>query len=167
MLRPWRSHEAPRLLSICDDPEVAMRTPFPSPVPLSYAQTFIDGRVGYLDLAIVDADDTPVGLASLNLSTQCASYVVGAHARGRGFARRALARLWAVATDELGNDRMVLEIEPGNHASEAVATRCGFQPAGSSHWVEDKGREYELAVWERRASEEAHVPRRPGAGGPP
>ena len=151
VLRPWRTTEAPALASICDDTEVAMRTPIPSPFPLTYAQTFIDGRVGYLDLAIVDEVDTPVGLASLNLSSQSASYVVSAHARGRGFAKLALARLWDIATEELGIDRVVLEIEPGNHASEAVAERCGFRKVGSSEWVADKGREYELAVWERRA----------------
>ncbi len=148
-VRPWRSDEAEVLSSICDDPEVAVRTPFPTPFSVEYAQTLIEGRSGYVDLAVVGADDSPVGLVSLNLSTQSASYVVGAPARGRGFATRALEHLWRLATTDLGLDRVVLEIEPGNRASEVVAERCGFQPVGLHERVEDKGREYELAVWER------------------
>ena len=30
-LRPWREGEAAVLVAICDEPEVAFRTPFPSP----------------------------------------------------------------------------------------------------------------------------------------
>jgi len=148
-VRPWRPDEAAVLSSICDDPEVSVRTPLPTPFSVAYAQTFIEGRSGFLDLAIVGADDSPVGLVSLNLSTQSASYVVSAPARGRGFATRALGHLWGMATTDFGFDRVVLEIEPGNRASESVAERCGFEPVGSSERVEDKGREYELAVWER------------------
>jgi RimJ/RimL family protein N-acetyltransferase len=148
-LRPWRSAEAPALVSICADEEVAHRTPFPTPFPLDLAQRIVEGRSGYLDLAVVGGDDFPVGLVSLNLSTRSASYVVGAHARGRGFATRALTRLWSIAVVDLGLDKLVLEIEPGNSASASVAQRCGFRPTGSSEWVEDKGREYELVVWER------------------
>ena len=148
-VRPWRSDEAAVLASICDDPEVAVRTPFPTPFSVEYAQTFVEGRSGYVDLAVVGADDSPVGLVSLNLSSQSASFVVGAPARGRGFATRALEHLWRLATTDLGLDRVVLEIEPGNRASEVVAERCGFQPVGLHERVEDKGREYELAVWER------------------
>lgn len=151
LLRPWRSDETLALVSICDDEEVAMRTPFPAPLPSSFARTLVAGRDGYLDLAITDSTDAPVGLASLNLSTHSASYVVGEQARGRGYATSALAALWDLAVADLGMDRMLLEIEPGNTASEAVARRCGFSAVGSSEWVEDKGREYELAVWERRA----------------
>lgn len=148
-VRPWRSDEAAVLAAMCDDPEVAVRTPLPTPFSLEYAQTFIAGRSGYVDLAIVGAADSPVGLVSLNLATQSASYVVSAPARGRGFATRALGHVWGMATTDLGFDRVVLEIEPGNRASEAVAERCGFQPVGSSERVEDKGRAYDLALWER------------------
>jgi RimJ/RimL family protein N-acetyltransferase len=150
VLRPWRPDEAPALVSICDDAEVAFRTPFPAPFPLGLAQRLVEGRDGYVDLAVVDADDTPVGLVSLNLSTRSASYVVGVHARGGGFATRALTQVWDIATTDLGLDTVVLEVEPGNTASESVARRCGFRPSGSSEWVEDKGREYELVLWERR-----------------
>jgi RimJ/RimL family protein N-acetyltransferase len=148
-VRPWRSDEAAVLSSMCDDPEVAVRTPLPTPFSVEYAQAFIEGRSGYVDLAIVGADDSPVGLVSLNLATQSASYVVSAAARGQGFASRALGHLWGMATTDLGWDRVTLEIEPGNRASESVAERCGFQPVGSSERVEDKGREYDLALWER------------------
>jgi RimJ/RimL family protein N-acetyltransferase len=148
-VRPWRPDEAAVLAAMCDDPEVAVRTPLPTPFSMEHAQTFIEGRRGYVDLAIVGVDDSPVGLVSLNLATQSASYVVSAAARGRGFATRALGRVWGMATTDLGWDRVTLEIEPGNRASESVAERCGFQPDGSSERVEDKGREYDLSLWER------------------
>jgi RimJ/RimL family protein N-acetyltransferase len=149
-VRPWRSDEAAVLAAMCDDPEVAVRTPLPSPFSVADAEMFIEGRSGYVDRAIVGADDSPVGLVSLNLATRSASYVVSAAARGRGFATRALGHVWGMATTDLGWDRVTLEIEPGNRASESVAERCGFQPVGSSERVEDKGRVYDLALWERR-----------------
>ena len=149
-LRPWRAGEAALLTAICDDPEVAFRTPFPSPFAEAFAQTFVDGREGYLDLAIADGSDVPVGLVSLNLRTRSASYVVSSTARGRGYATGALTALCRLAREELGLEAVVLEIEPGNLASEVVARRCGFRPAGTPlEEVEDKGRRYSLAVWER------------------
>jgi RimJ/RimL family protein N-acetyltransferase len=148
-LRSWRPDEARHLVAICDEAEVAFRTPFPSPFLESLAQTFIDGRDGYLDLAITDETDVPVGLATLNLRTRSASYVVGSSARGRGHATRALAALCQLAHADLGLDWMVLEIEPGNRPSEVVAERCGFRRLDSEpEHVEDKGRAYSLATWE-------------------
>ncbi len=147
-LRPWRGDEAPTLTSICDEAEIAFRTPFPHPFSERYAQTLIDGRQGYLDLAIVNADDVPMGLASINLATQSASYVVGSRARGQGYATRALTELCRIAWTDLALDAVVLEVEPGNRASEIVAERCGFSPADSPlEHVEDKGRAYSLATW--------------------
>lgn len=148
-LRPWRTDEAPLLVSICDEAEVAIRTPFPTPFPDAYAESFIDGREGYLDLAITGADDLPVGLVSLNLRTRSASYVVSFLARGRGYATGALKGMCQIARRDLGFDTVLLEIEPGNRASEVVAERCGFGHVGSSlEQVEDKGRAYSLAAWE-------------------
>lgn len=148
--RPWRADETHRLVSICDEAEVARRTPFPSPFPTVYAQTLVDGRDGYLDLAVTGADDVPVALVSVNLTTRNASYIVSARARGCGIATRALAYMCELARTELGFDKIVLEIEPGNRASEIVAERNGFILAATSpERVEDKGRSYTLATWER------------------
>ena len=150
-IRPWRTDEARALVSICDEAEVALRTPFPRPIPPEYAQALVDGRVGYLDLAISDTEDVPVGLVSINLTTRSASYIVGAGARGRGIATRALAHMCELARTELGFDKVLLEIEPGNRASEIVAERNGFSLApGDPERVEDKGRSYMLATWERQ-----------------
>jgi len=149
IVRRWRRDEARQLAAICDETEVAYWTPFPTPFPESYAQTFIDGRDGYLDLAITGEQDEPVGLATLNLTTRSASYVVASSARGRGYATRALTALCRTAHTDLGWESVVLEIEPGNRPSEVVAERCGFRRVDSdSEQVEDKGRVYSLATWE-------------------
>jgi RimJ/RimL family protein N-acetyltransferase len=56
-----------------------------------------------------------------------ASYSTHAHARGRGFASRALvlATTWAIR--ELDVARFELYIEPDNLASRRVAVRAGFR----------------------------------------
>lgn len=58
------------------------------------------------------------------------AYVVAPEARGRGFARGAVALLgdWGVAT--LGLQRLQLRIDPDNEASHRVALACGYQVEG-------------------------------------
>lgn len=70
------------------------------------------GSSGCLDLAIIDADDSPFGLVSLIRSTQSASCVVGAPSAGRGFATRALTDLWAWQTPTSGSPGWSSRLSP-------------------------------------------------------
>jgi RimJ/RimL family protein N-acetyltransferase len=87
-------------------------------------------------LAIVDAatDDLLGGCDLSGLAGDGPAdvgYWVAATRRGQGIAPRAARSLVEWATDELGLTTFVLEIEPDNAASIAVARRLGFTPDGT------------------------------------
>ena len=56
--------------------------------------------------------------------------MLGAHARGRGFAARAIRLLVQWGFTELGLARVTLLTHPDNHAAIAVAERAGFTREG-------------------------------------
>jgi len=148
-LRPWnldRDREA--LIRVLDDPEVAFRTPIPSPFGLEEADEYLrrDALNDRIHLAICD-NDAIVGEIALNLATNAISYTVARDQRGRGFATRAV-NLLATRASALGVHEVWLEIEPDNEPSIAVARRCGFVPTSAGdETVEDKGRTYVLQQW--------------------
>jgi RimJ/RimL family protein N-acetyltransferase len=79
------------------------------------------------------ATDQVVGGVNLRLGehqTAEVSYFLGASARGRGLATRAvrLVARWAFA--ELGVERIELRVHPQNMASRRVAERAGFTREG-------------------------------------
>ncbi|MFI6376439.1 GNAT family N-acetyltransferase [Streptomyces sp. NPDC050546] len=74
---------------------------------------------------------------------------MGAAHRGQRLAVRAVQAVTAYAHASAALPRVILEIEPDNHPSIAVARSAGFRPADSaSETVTDKGRTYELFTWE-------------------
>lgn len=78
------------------------------------------GDILALIAAIMEADPAVAEVA----------YWVSPAARRRGIATRALRLVSRWALDELGLERLWLEIEPGNVASHRVAERNGFQREG-------------------------------------
>jgi RimJ/RimL family protein N-acetyltransferase len=142
ILRHWDNDDAPALVQIFDDPEVALRTPLPSPFgPVDASHYLVASREGRLDLAITTNGQRPVGQIMLNLASHMVSYVVAADFRGEGIATRALTLVSRYARDTLKFRVVGLEVEPGNVPSIAVATRCGFSRSDRPfEEVEDKGR---------------------------
>jgi RimJ/RimL family protein N-acetyltransferase len=140
-LRAYADADISALVAICQDPEIPRWTPVPSPYTANDAHAWLR-RVqrGYATgtratFAVVDARTRDVLLGSVGLQTidwdQRAAdvgYMLGAHARGRGVATRAveLVAAWAFATLDL--ERLELRTLAGNRASRAVARRTGFDP---------------------------------------
>ncbi|MGH4034343.1 GNAT family N-acetyltransferase [Actinomycetota bacterium Odt1-20B] len=174
-LREWTEADLPAMVELFDEEEVAHRTPLASPFDLEAARAYLEmirrtratGERLHLAVA-VDGDggkrgggsgsgsgsghaDVPVGEVLLNLQRGTMGYAIGAAHRGQGLARRAVDLLTAYAHDTLGLARVVLQIEPGNAGSIAVARATGYRLSNTDEpeWVEGKaGRTYQLISWE-------------------
>lgn len=170
VLREWTEADLDCMVSIFDDPTVAHRTPLPSPFTRTDAEMRLArGRQGdWLILAVTVDGREPLGEVLITASAHL-GYSVGQQYRGQGLASRALRVLVGYAFGVLGMQVVLLEIEPDNEASVAVARRAGFvissTPALS---VEDKARTYTLRTWERRrgaTTADLEQPKLPAGGG--
>jgi RimJ/RimL family protein N-acetyltransferase len=155
-LRRWREDDVPAVATICQDPEIPRWTSVPSPYGEEDARKFVgsvlDGSFHELTLAIADSSaDELLGALGLGLPTPGVGelgYWLGAHARGRGVATRAVRLLCAWALDELSLARIQLHTLPGNVASERVAERAGFTHEGLLRsFAELKGRRVDINMF--------------------
>ncbi|MET7780542.1 GNAT family N-acetyltransferase [Streptomyces sp. NPDC005388] len=155
VLRQWTSDDLDVMQELFDDPDVAYRTPLESPfdqtAALRYLHSAQQARRGNerIHLAITTDGQQALGEVLLNQATGSIGYIVGAAHRGRRLAVRAVQAVTEYAHTSAAVPRVILEIEPNNHPSIAVARSAGFRPANSaSETVTDKGRTYELLTWE-------------------
>jgi RimJ/RimL family protein N-acetyltransferase len=157
VLREWTADDAPRMVELFDDPEIARWTPLASPFDLASAQEYLNRAVsrrrdgGALQLAITEGGP-PLGEVLLFRREDGAEvgWALGKAYRGRGLVTRAVRILirWAAPTWRIPRFRAL--IEPGNMASEAVAAASGFSLVpGHAVTVETKGRRTDLMIWER------------------
>ncbi|QBJ88963.1 N-acetyltransferase [Streptomyces seoulensis] len=155
LLREWTPEDLPVLRALFDDPDVAYRTPLAAPFDAAAARAYLDSAIGAhrrLHLAITTDGRTALGEILLDRDLGGIGYVVGAAHRGRGLAARALRAMTEHAHRAEGMDRVLLEIEPDNAASVAVARSAGYRRAAvAAETVTDKGRTYELLTWEHLA----------------
>lgn len=137
-LRGFAPPDVAPIVEICQDPEIPRWTL----VPRSYGED--DARDYFArvaeglaagtraSFAIVDANDGRLlgtaGLMTIDWTLGCAEigYMLGAHARGRGAASRAVRLLAGWAFGTLGLERLELHIDRHNVRSRAVAARTGF-----------------------------------------
>ncbi|WP_406514991.1 GNAT family N-acetyltransferase [Streptomyces sp. NBC_00873] len=157
VLREWTSDDLAVMQELFDDPDVAYRTPLGSPfgqaAALSYLHSAQRARQGNgrIHLAITTDGHQPLGEVLLNRTTGSIGYIVGAAHRGQKLAARALRTMTEYAHTNVALPWAILEIEPDNHPSIAVARSAGFHPSDSApETVTDKGRTYELLTWEHR-----------------
>ncbi|MPY59019.1 GNAT family N-acetyltransferase [Streptomyces spongiae] len=158
-LREWRDDDAPALVALYDDPEMARWTPVPSPFGADAAQAYLaaadqkrtEGRG--VHLAITTDGELPLGEVLLFRSatdprdTELA-YGVGPAHRGRGLAAKAVRLVTEYATRHLRPRRVVLCIEEENTASEAVAKSTGFELTDDELVVRrHKDRDVTLRTW--------------------
>jgi RimJ/RimL family protein N-acetyltransferase len=143
-LRPLRSDDVPACVRACRDPDTVRYTTVPDPYDTVHAETFIHSlaptgwaRGTEAIFAIADADDALVGTMSLRLRgdelftpTGDVGYLVGAWARGRGYASAALRALTDWGFAHLALRRIEWQAYVGNTASRATAQRAGFQIEG-------------------------------------
>jgi len=139
VLRPYGAGDIPGLVALCQDPEIPRWTLVPSPYGEADARAWIE-RVGEglatgtrITFAIAPAADTAdllgsVGLQAIDWDVRAADvgYMLGARARGRGYATCAVALTAGWAFQTLGLERLELRTMERNAASRAVAERAGF-----------------------------------------
>jgi proline iminopeptidase len=159
VLREWTEDDTASLAKLFDDPDVAYRTPLNSPFGPPDARAYLAdarrARIGgrRLQLAITTDGGPAKGEIRLNHAIGSISYTVGSSFRGQGLATRALRLITAHAHDRLGLPRVMLEIEPDNSASAAVARAAGFQPTSQPPVAAETGRRtILLETWAHRAS---------------
>lgn len=156
-LRGWRDADLGPLTALMDDAEIARWTRAPSPYEERHAlewfathSTLLRRRTE-LPLAIVAAGDGELlGSIALRFPEEGRGelgYLVGAHARRRGVAARALRLYAGWAFEELGMARVEVLIHPDNTASLALAEAVGFRREGvlRSHTVL-RGRRVDMVV---------------------
>jgi RimJ/RimL family protein N-acetyltransferase len=153
-LREWTVEDLPAMVEVFDDPEVAYRTPVASPFNLDAASAYLQriqqtrAEGTRMHLAITVEDGKPCGEVLLNLAMGSIGYTVGAAFRGRGLARRAAALMTDYAHHVIGMTQVRAEIEPGNHASIAIAEGLGYRLSGEEPaQVNDGRRSYTLRTW--------------------
>ena len=147
------------------DPATRSFTRAPDPPREGFAEEWtalcVTGRAeGVRDaFVVVDEAGARVGIAiapriDREGRTVELGYVVAPEARGRGVASAALQELGRWAFDELGAERLELLISVENHASQRVATRCGYRLEGVLRQMYVKpGLREDTQLWSRLRSD--------------
>jgi RimJ/RimL family protein N-acetyltransferase len=162
ILRPWRESDVPAIVAACNDPSIPrwnllIPSPYTEADAVTWLATHEPDRLAGRDIALALADvdsDTAIGAIGgrvdwLNL-TGSIGYWLAPGARGEGHMTTAAKLLcaWMFKTLELG--RIELTTDPENVASQAVATRCGFQQEGylrSHRRFPHTGRRRDSLIW--------------------
>ena len=144
-LRPWEPEDAPVLVAGWEDAQVQRWTTVPESRQEAQARRWIEGTAALrdggrsLDLLITDAlDHRPLGEVGLTgfgrqggRDAEVGWWVL-AEERGRGIAARAVDLLatWALGPP-MHLDELVAWVDAENTASQGVAERAAFRPAGN------------------------------------
>jgi RimJ/RimL family protein N-acetyltransferase len=140
VLRPWRRGDAPAILAVCQDPEIARWVTIPQPFLPADAHALIDnGLAMWRDgtgaaFAIVEATTGRLLGAVTRFGPDGHQATFGLwlapDARGRGVGTRSLRLVsdWTLATTEV--IRLDVFIMVGNEPSERMVERAGFRREG-------------------------------------
>jgi RimJ/RimL family protein N-acetyltransferase len=173
-LREWSDDDITDLVAIYDDPEIDRWTPVASPFGTEAARAYLAAAEQKraerrtVQLAITTDGGRPLGEILLFRGATDErdlelAYGVGAAYRGRGLATRAVRLAMRFARRRVGGRRVVLCIEDGNTASEAVAKATGFVLTDDEPVIrEAKGREVVLRIWSRLGDDDVRGERRGG-----
>ena len=141
-LREFGRQDIPAMVAMLDDEPIVRWTRVPHPYGERDALDFLARgdaereRGEGINLAVLDADGSELlGSMSVRIASWPdlrgqLGYLVGAHARGRGVAPRAirLAAGWGFA--KLGLERIEILVHPDNEPSQRAAEKAGFQREG-------------------------------------
>ncbi|MEU7096905.1 GNAT family N-acetyltransferase [Streptomyces longwoodensis] len=156
VLRDWTEADVPAMPALFDHPDIAYWTPIVSPFDeeAAWARLDRDRRLradGTAMLLAVTLDGgAPLGEVMLRRAPEGTElgYAIGPAHRGQALAVRAVRVMAAYAFEELGAERVVLELEAENAASVAVATKAGFRLLDVPLITgEEKGRPFALQTW--------------------
>jgi RimJ/RimL family protein N-acetyltransferase len=146
-LRHAREDDVPLVMALVDD---EMRTRLTLPEVVDEAMTRQMVLHGGALLIADAATDLPLGGIRLFLHGDAVEfgYWLGADARGRGLATRALLLVSAAVVSRLRPSRLELRTTIGNGPSERVAVRAGFERVGPEPPIEyPAGRVVETTLW--------------------
>jgi hypothetical protein len=148
VLRRAREDDVPVIMGLIDDVMRSRLMLHDVDEPLTRLMVLHAGT-----LLIADADtDAPLGGLRLFLHGDAVEfgYWLGADARGRGLATRALQLVSSVIVARLKPSRLELRTTLGNDPSERVAARAGFTCVGPEPPIEyPGGRIAETTLWIR------------------
>ncbi|CAL9338120.1 hypothetical protein SUDANB120_00211 [Streptomyces sp. enrichment culture] len=156
VLRDWTEDDLAAMPELFDHPDIAYWTPIVSPFDAEAARARLErdrklrAEGTTILLAITVDGGAPLGEIMLRRAPEGTEigYAVGPAHRGQGLAARAVRVMAAYAFEELGVERVILELEAENAASVGVATRAGFRlldvPLIEG---EEKGRPFSLQTW--------------------
>ena len=172
-LRPWGPEDLPDLLAAAADP-IVHRYRYSLPGDVEEAQVWLATVEGdrlsgqRIELAVTTAD-AAAAVGSISLwgfhrrnHAAMVSYWLAPCGRGRGLATSALRLVAGWAFDALGQQRLALQVEVENVASQRVAERCGFRCEGQlrSHQQLRDGTRSDVLVYGLLAGELVSVPAR-------
>ncbi|MFJ2825583.1 GNAT family N-acetyltransferase [Streptomyces toxytricini] len=156
VLRDWTEDDLAAMPELFDHPDIAYWTPIVSPFDAEAARARLErdrklrAEGTTILLAITVDGGAPLGEIMLRRAPEGTEigYAVGPAHRGQGLAARAVRVVAAYAFEELGVERVILELEAENAASVGVATKAGFRlldvPLIEG---EEKGRPFSLQTW--------------------
>lgn len=156
---PFADEHVPGMEATIPDPDVLWFTGVPDPTPDGWVATWRQRFAEFEDrenFAILDdAQDEYGGFAgfavrfSINRDDSSVElgYATSPWARGRGVSSEALRQLTRMSLDE-GFQRIVLQIQVANPASQRVAEKVGYTLEGTQRSVHHKnGRRVDLQLW--------------------
>jgi RimJ/RimL family protein N-acetyltransferase len=141
-LREWRRDDVPALVAMLQDDAIARFTRVPQPYAERDALDFLAlgdaerERGEGINLAVLDGEGSELlGSISLRLASWAdlrgqLGYLVGAHARGRGIAPRAIQLVSHWGFQQLALERIEILVHPDNGPSQRAAEKAGFQREG-------------------------------------
>ncbi|AXE24778.1 GNAT family N-acetyltransferase [Streptomyces globosus] len=156
VLRDWTEDDLAAMPELFDHPDIAYWTPIVSPFDAAAARARLErdrklrAEGTAILLAITVDGGGPLGEVMLRRAPEGTEigYAVGPAHRGQRLAARAVRVMAAYAFEELGVERVILELEAENAASVAVAAQAGFRlldvPLIEG---EEKGRPFSLQTW--------------------
>jgi RimJ/RimL family protein N-acetyltransferase len=168
-VRGFRESDAQDIFEACQDLEIPRWTiRVPWPYLIGHARDFIARQPEVLrageaaHFAITDArDGSFLGNIGLELETHSGmpevGYWLAAHARGSGTATRAARLVCDWGFGALGLARIGLRTHKENLASQAVAARAGFVPAGTATGKDRDGVTREFLFFTREAPDQGDV----------
>lgn len=137
-LRPWRESDVPKLVALCQDPEITRWTRVPTTYGITSARAWIaesralvsDGISAPFALVAATGGELLGSISLMRFTWEHGrgevGYLLGREARGQGHATRALRLICAWGFQVLGLERIDLYAATGNAASQRVAERTGF-----------------------------------------
>ena len=150
-LRGWREVDVHGLFEACQDPEIPRWTiRIPSPYLIGHARDWVARQPDFLrageaaHFAVTDAGTGRLlGGIGLELHREGGypeiGYWLAGEARGRGVATRATRLVADWGLTELGLEAVGLRTHAENQASQGVARRAGFVPAGKVRGLDRHG----------------------------